>query len=86
MSALAARSPGRYISWIERNDYKTPDTFEMIAYVIVSGGVSYIIICAVSAYISFRVLGGLKNSDTYLRNEFELATKRNCNISKPNVS
>jgi len=58
-----------YKNWLERNDYKTTDTFQMIAYVIVSGSVSYIIICAVSAYISFRVLGGHNETDTYWKNE-----------------
>ena len=58
-----------YKNWLERNDYKSPDIYEMLAYVIVSGSVAYIIICAASAYISFRVLGGHKDIDIHWKNE-----------------
>jgi hypothetical protein len=58
-----------YKNWLERNDYKNPDTFQMLAYVIVSGSIAYIIICAVSVYVSFLVLGGHKETDTYWKNE-----------------
>ena len=74
LAVLAAISLGFtrwpfYKNWLERNDYESPDIYEMLAYVIVSGSVSYIIICAVSAYISFRVLGGQKDTNTHWKNE-----------------
>lgn len=58
-----------YKDWLERNNYKPPETFQMLAYVIVSGSVAYIVICAVSVYISFRVLGGQKEAKPYWKNE-----------------
>ena len=58
-----------YKNWLERNDYKSPSIYEMFAYVIVSGSVAYIIICAVSVYISLRVLGGHKETEPYWKNE-----------------